>query len=102
LVLRSGVGTQMFTVSSVRTTEKSVVAVRRPCREIRDVGGRNVGDVRLAAVDGRDLRGVEIDPDDVETCTGQFDGEREADVAESDHAGARRAARDAFEEVCSR
>ena len=89
LVFRSGVGTQMLTVSSVSTTAKSVVARRRLSRtSARDLLRRHVGDVRLAAVDRVDLPGVEIDADGLEAGARELDGERQADVAEPDDAGA--------------
>src|SRR5262245_25259713 len=50
------------------------------------VRGRDVLDVGLAAVNGRDLPGVEVDADNSEAGARHFDGERQADIAEPDHA----------------
>jgi len=52
------------------------------------IGGRHVGDVRHAVADRLDLAGVEVDPGGVEAGFGEFYRERQADVAQADHAGA--------------
>ena len=88
-VFRSGVGTQMLMVSSAATAPKSVVARSRPAGdELRDLGGRHVGDVRRARVDRVDLPRVEVDADGVEAGARELDGERQTDVAEADDADA--------------
>ena len=47
---------------------------------------RHVRDVRLAAVDGVDLPGVEVDAGGLEAGARELDGERQADIAEADDA----------------
>ena len=51
-----------------------------------DLGRRYISDVRLAAVDGVDLSGVEVDTSGVKPGAGELDGERQTDVAEADDA----------------
>ena len=89
LVLRSGVGTQMLTVSSLAITAVSVVA-----RADRAVGTRRhppIGTSRMydsPLLMAADLSRVEVDADRVEAGAGEFDRERQADVAEADDANA--------------
>ncbi len=88
-VFRSGVGTQMLMVSRAATAAKSVVALSRPAGdELREVGGRYVGDVRDSACDRVDFPRIDVDAGRVETGASQFNGERKTDVAEADDAGA--------------
>ena len=84
-VFRSGVGTQMLMVSSVLTTEKSVVASSLPDASQRlDVLRRDVRYVGLAAVDSPRLPIVEIDPGDSEADFGEFNCQRQTDVSKAD------------------
>ena len=100
LVFRSGVGTQMLMVSSVATTLKSVVALRRLSRtSLRDQLAGHIGDVGVAAVHRGDLRRVDIDADGVEAGAPKLHGQRQADVAESDDADAGAARGDPIEQV---
>ena len=63
------------------------MARRRPARwKLGDVGGRDVRNVGLAAVDGVDFPRVEVDAGRREAGAGELDGERQADVAEADDA----------------
>ena len=85
----------MLIVSSVAMTPASVVADSRPARwNSIDVARRHVRNVRLAAVDGGDLSAVQIDADRGKPGAGEFDRQRQADVAQSDHADARVAIRE--------
>ena len=89
-VLRSGVGTQMLIVSSSPTTEKSVVAESVPAScSAATSDGRHVRDVGATRVDGVDLALIEVDADGREAGAGELDGERQSDISETDHAGAR-------------
>ena len=88
LVLRSGVGTQMLIVSSSADD-------REVGRRVEPAGGaellarrlRHVGDVRAPGDDRVDLARVEVDAGRVEPVAGEFDGQRQPDVAEADDAG---------------
>ena len=90
LVLRRGVGTQISMVSRVRMTEKSVVARSFPhlTRGVKTAVG-DVFDVGMAGVELIDFGLLDVDADDIETGFGEFDRERQTDVAEAEdaHAG---------------
>ena len=90
MVLRSGVGTQMLMVSSVRDDRRRrwSPTAGPALWNSRDVGRRYVLDVGLAAVDRVDLARVEIDAGGVEPGARELDGQRQADVAETDDADA--------------
>jgi len=49
-----------------------------------DLGSRNVLDVALPLVDGRDLGSVNIETDDADARAGKLKRERKADVAQTD------------------
>ena len=91
LVLRSGVGTQILTVSRSRTTPKSVVARSLPVlTSVCQRGARNIAHVGFARVDALDLAASQIDAGNRETCLGELDGQGQAHVAQphDPHAGA--------------
>ncbi len=54
-----------------------------------DVGGGDIGDVRLPLVDVLYFSLIEVDARDVKAGLGQLHGERESHVSESDDARAR-------------
>jgi hypothetical protein len=56
--------------------------------ELGDFGRLHVRDVRRAAVYRIDLARVDVDADRIEAGASQLHGERQADVAETDDAGA--------------
>ena len=90
LVLRSGVGTQMLTVSSVATTEKSVVALElallRPASATSCVGTSGMYDSpRVMASTFRWSRSM---PTAVRPPSAELDGQRQSDVAEADDSDA--------------
>ena len=88
-VLRSGVGTQMFTVSNWLTTEKSVVARRRPAlRSAATLAPGTSGMYERPASIALVLRESEIDADRVEPALGELHRKRKTDVAEADYSGA--------------
>src|SRR4051794_35332535 len=89
LVLRSGVGTQMLIVSSSRTMAKSVVASSRPFDRSAWTSAVATSGIGSAVVDRLHLAWIEVDPRRVEARLAQFDGQRQADVAEADDAGTR-------------
>ena len=87
LVLRSGVGTQMLTVSSSAITWKSVVARSLPWLTSGSQDfGRNVPNIGIARVDTGDLSLVHVDPGDGESRLGELHRQGQADVAQPDHA----------------
>jgi hypothetical protein len=59
--------------------------------EVGDVRCRDIRDVRFAAIDARDLAGVEIDARALEAGAGELDNQRQPDIAEADDADVRRA-----------
>ena len=65
-----------------------------------DFLGRNVGDVRLAAVELLDLCRVDIEPDCVEAGPDVGIQQRQADVAEADHADDRFVVANFLGELC--
>ena len=88
-VLRSGVGTQMLTVSSPATTLKSVVAVSRPslssARTSADGTSGMYDSPHAMAAIFRLSRSI---PVHVRPLRAKFDRQRKSDVAETDDADA--------------
>jgi hypothetical protein len=64
-----------------------------------DLMAGHVGDVGLSAVHRVDLPCIEVDADRLEAGAAQLDGQRQADIAETDDAGAGAARGDAIEQV---
>ena len=58
----------------------------------------HVGDVAVPGVDRLDLRLIHVEAGDVEAAAGEFDGERQADVAQADDADLGLFALDALED----
>ena len=54
----------------------------------RDIGGRHIGNVRAAGHDLVDLALIEIDAGRLQPVAGEFHCQRQADIAEPDHARA--------------
>ena len=83
----SGVGTQMLMVSQLAQDGEVGRGVQPALAHQRPhVGGRDVLDVGLALVQLADAGLVDVDAEDLEPGLGQFDGERQADVAQADDA----------------
>ena len=49
-----------------------------------DLIGRDVGDVGFPAPDGRDLGGIDIQADRVQSGLGELHDERQSDISETD------------------
>ena len=89
LVFRSGVGTQMFTVSSLAISAKSVVACRRPAAtSLATSSSGHIGNVGRPRADRVDLSLIDVEADDVIAGVGELDRERQPDIPEADYAGA--------------
>ena len=86
-VLPSGVGTAIEIASASARRVSSVVASNLPLLNERgDVRGGDVLDVRLAAHEERDDALADVVADHLKARLGEFDRERQTDVAEADHA----------------
>ena len=90
-VLRSGVGTQMLTVSSVADDGEvgrgaEAARAHRSCGHLAPRARRECR-TRRASI-ALDLPGVEIDADRLEAASRKLDGQRQADIAEPDDADA--------------
>jgi hypothetical protein len=86
LVLRSGVGTQMFAVSSwVMTAEiRGGAELAGTDQGFENILG-DVGDVRFPGVDPGYFRFAQVDTRDIESGPGELHRQRQPDVAEPDH-----------------
>ena len=87
LVLRSGVGTQMSMMSTSPSRFGSVVATNLPLltTSARCADGTS-GNVAAAGRQFGDFPLIDVVADDRKAGAGEFHGERQADVAEANHA----------------
>ena len=101
-VLRSGVGTQMLIVSSVLTTEKSVVASNFPARVSVSTSCVETSGMYDWPFDRPDLSIVEVDSRDLEANFRKFDSEWKPDVSEPDDADVRLSSLDFLQQIAPR
>ena len=102
-VLRNGVGTQMLTPSTCRRSATSVVAFERAGADERTQPPRwNILDIAVASLDGLHLVRVQVQADHLQPAFRQGHGQRQTDVAQTDHRYASLLALEAFDEPSGR
>ena len=102
-VFLSGVGTQMSMASMAPSWLMSAVARRRPALTMAATSASGTsGMIAAAGVDLRVLRGIDVEAGDVEAGAGEFHGERQPDVAQTDDADSGLLRSDALDDVCLR